>query len=310
MSRSIATLEAGKNLSKVDCEKLETELLKEPDNLESRIQIVGFLWKDALKKEHTAENQNGWLKNVCWLIKNYPENDVLYWPEANHFPRANNDTLSLLQALWDECVARHSENVMVLRNAASFYSQIAPEKSLDLVIQALDLSSDSVALQQDYATYLSLVIDKCGNSKLPEKFVSKAKALFEKQPNNIVILRTLLRLKMNESDFEGAKLYAHRLADLKQSDHFTHTALGIILLAEGDINGAKRELVSSTNSATLSGNDYDFALANSLLNLGEKTSVVLYLKKCWKLWPMGRPFLLIWIASILVGGKPRLQRCL
>jgi hypothetical protein len=103
------------------------------------------------------------------------------------------------------------------------------------------------------------------------------------------------------------------LADTKEDDqniHVAHIVLGHIAFQNGNIELAKKHLLSAAQvgkSPRLVSYGPKMKLAQSLLESGEKETVLQYLRDCKKFWEMGQRKLPNWIKAIEQGKTPNLK---
>lgn len=134
-----------------------------------------------------------------------------------------------------------------------------------------------------------------------------------------VLLDTAARTAMELKLFNKADIYANELIGLatkypedwnySSALHQSRIILGKIALRNDDMATAKRYLLAAGKvpaSDLLNQRRPDFALAQTLLDTDEKTTVKQYLDLCKNLWPDGLSLLDHWQQQLASGKTPRL----
>ncbi len=302
-------LNSGKRLTKVDAENLETLILSEPENVNARISLVGYYWLHSQRFDPRRIESIMWLKHVEWLICYHPGHAILYWPEANWMIGLDRDIDNRLTELWEIAISGASSDPKVLRNAASFFAQRDTSRSLEIALQARQLDSQSLDLRRDCAGYLSLLSRRkmCGEET--ERLVRLNEELLSLDPGDLDVLQTIVYLSYQQENLAAARIYAQSILQIKNSDQFAHTIMGLLHLSEGSIEAAKGELDASVGEVTSIPSPFEFALADALLRRGQRDVVCRFLGRCRGSWYLGRPLLFAWaLLEVRLGGKPRLRR--
>jgi len=92
-----------------------------------------------------------------------------------------------------------------------------------------------------------------------------------------------------------------------QMIHDANMILGEIALSEGRTKEAGHFLIEAgkvTEGLTLTSYGPDLALANDLLDLGERQAVLTFFEECHVFWKTGRDSLSRWTKAIQAGQKP------
>jgi hypothetical protein len=243
------------------------------------------------------------LNHILWLIKNEPQNSILFWPECVYTLKADED---LLIDAWELALKSSSLDPHVLRNAASFFAAFNIRKSLDLLIQARTLDS-AANLDAELIHYASLMARNSCNNEDIATLKDLCEALLVTHISNVSLLETLIMVSLKERDLLKVKMYSKRLTETGCSTHLAHEALGLVSLIEGDKNEAKTQLLLAGQVANLTQYYFDFTLAYHLMKIGERIAVCKYLIGLWKKKTEWRPFLSIWVILISLGLKPPLS---
>lgn len=299
----IKRLDEGRSLNPSDIHDIEQKVTKNPSNCEDRVRLLGYYTRHSSSKQ----NHEKWLQNCLWLISKHAEHPSLFWPEAQLIGTFSEQRTQQLQSAWEKVLLTRKRDVDILSNAASFFSTIDPMQSIKLISEARAIEPDSTELADDCALYLSLVVNKVSTSEEDQFLLSLADNLLPKVSNELTVLETQLKLYLKQLSLPQVKEKALKILELKSSSHLAHTALGLVYLEEGAIIQAKEELIRSADSKSFYSSPFQFALAQKLLSAGEKNVVCQYLAKCWKVWPGGRQFLIIWTILIRFGLKPSMK---
>ena len=87
--------------------------------------------------------------------------------------------------------------------------------------------------------------------------------------------------------------------------HPAHTILGLVAIEMGDVVQAKSQLQASIEgraTSSLTGFGPNMRLAQALLQAGESSAVLAYLRDCQRFW--NRPELSVWISDVQAGREP------
>lgn len=134
--------------------QLEQQLLRDPEDTETRIRLLTYYFHNDLRQQR--------LDSVCWLIEHHPESPILgldtAWIFANsrvageHYKSALNDTADFERVvhLWETVIALDPREPEILHNAARFYWNHPPDraKSVELAkrLQQIDPVDHAKAL--------------------------------------------------------------------------------------------------------------------------------------------------------------------
>ena len=306
--RSILLLYSGKSLLKSKTEELEADLRKSPENIESRLMLVGYYtWNARSALEHLRLRAH-----VLWMIENHPEHAATAEPSLRELaddPDGNEKILDL----WTKNLQSRADDLAVLKNAEKFFFGRNPAEA-DLLIHRI---SEREPNNREWANELAQLYRMFG---IPgENFEDHAARALEAYRRVLELTknpaaRQALPGEMADAAFkigdfpaaaELAKVY------LKSSDRpavqRANTILGRVALRTGDIAQAKQYLLDSADPRAA--RDIAFSgptliLAKELIEQGERDAVLEYLEDCLQLWPRGENVLRIWIADIKNGRTP------
>lgn len=128
-------------------------------------------------------------------------------------------------------------------------------------------------------------------------------------------LPRLARAAWDAGAVDKAEAYAIQAIGSSNPDgdaiHDGHVVLGLLAMKSRNVGLARDHLLEAgqtTGSPVLNSFGPDLALAQQLLDAGERTAVLEYLTSCERFWQSGRKQLREWRAAIEGGGKPTLNR--
>lgn len=273
------------NMSRQSVFGLERTLKKEPDNLDARIKLLSYyFWKSD--SENTADAQ---LEHLIWFLKQAPDNPILRNGPGN-FPRGNEKVAEL----WKGLIQNHSDNVDVLENAAEYFKMKDNRlcEALYLKAQSLDPENshwpESLWLLHTMTGSYEQACTQMQIAMNMEKFPMKRWYMMT------YYCDTAFAANMTNESRESAKRVLDSAKEFKWHWNYgnaifwgNHT-LGRVALKEGSVDSAKDFLMRAgrtPGSFLLAQEGPSFALAQDLLDRGEKEVVMRFLKECQRFWP-------------------------
>jgi hypothetical protein len=132
----------GNSLSLKQAMDLESELQADPDNLDSRVKLVGYYFT---RYRDTKEEASVRKEHILWLIRNMPENVFLSEPWTFIFLSEDREHYAEYKKAWHEQAAtQHQEIHTILANAANALSYSEADEALALLQKAIAMApSDS-----------------------------------------------------------------------------------------------------------------------------------------------------------------------
>lgn len=305
----------GARLSVDKVSELEAKIEDAPDDVESRLLLLGYYSRHSILSSELREPQ---AKLTTWLIQSYPE------AAANSHNRLLGSTNPVgyvhAKKLWLTQLERYPQNTKVLGNAAKFFLLNDKELCEQLFIQAKTIEPENAEWPTQLGNLYQLGRSRGSTVKRRE---SAAKALAEFELASLLnqdsaasssMLTSKAKAALLAGVKEKAKTYAQELlvAGEKTNDwnsgnavHHGNIILGTLALQAGDVEAAGNHLLAAgktKGSPQLNSFGPDMDLAQLLLERGEKDKVMQYLELCGEFWT--KPQLKNWIATIKGGGTP------
>jgi hypothetical protein len=303
-------LEAGKGLTAEQASKLEVRLVEDPNDLNTRLQLIAFY----RGKDDSAVNLR--ITHILWLIENHSNSPV--WRKNNYTSFEDSysaQTFSDARTIWLRKIEEESSNSQVWGNAGLFLIERDFELGTILLTRATELDTN------DYA-----------GSYWPERLsmIHYVKALAENGSNRIRDAKKCLwagevflqrhgldgmrwRSGIRQMGLERALLSALWLDDTAKASNYAHelnlvikswnhmpksslAALSIFALHTGDVAGANSYFLNNEEDPSL--DELDIELANQLIQAGQRKSVLRYLSAC-KLHGISDDKVDAWICDLL-----------
>jgi tetratricopeptide (TPR) repeat protein len=218
---------------------------------------------------------------------------------------------------WLKQLAAHSDNAVVIRNAARYFSHEEPDQAEELFRSAMELQPD----EPDWARELAWLLRSAGPDRSQDA-LGAIKLAILKQPDpqcRYYMLDDWANLAFAAGNFDEAAEAARECVGLAFSFgkdwndgnaiHNGNCVLGRIAFRIGDTETAKMHLALAGNtpgSPQLNSFGPSMDLARELAGIGETSSVVSYLEACKTFWDEDcqHGFLAKWIEEIKQGQIP------
>lgn len=311
-------LRQGRELSADAAEELEKKLEKDPGDLESRIQLLGYYFR----AQHTsAEARGARQKHVLWVIEHHPEARFAGGPEASLNHILDRDAYSQAKKLWLKQAKKDGAKASVLGNAARFFLLAERDRAEELLkkAQTLEPHVGEWSQQLGHLYWLSMH-GALGEAR--RELARKALTQFERaaeqkkgERQRFYLLPNLATTAFESGASKKAKKYATEMLDMSReikrdwntgnAIHHGHLTLGRLALQADDIGKAKVHLLEAgktPGSPQLNSFGPNMTLAKELLERGEKQAVLDYFELCSKFWKSGTDRLNEW-AEVVKSGK-------
>jgi hypothetical protein len=253
-------------------------------------------------------------------------------------------SFELVASAWLGVAKQQATNVLILRRAGQFltaspafdkYAQQGEaflEKAValgpDNPQHALELAE--WYLQKSQPRFDNPDGDGVAAGKALNYLQAAGRQLPERERTKSAFLQKLTRAAFWAGNYAQARTYAHdwlrvsaqleqasapltqnqrfaRAADRGDAIHDANMILGEIALSEGRIKEAGGFLIEAgkaTNGWTLTSYGPDLALANDLLDQGERQAVLTFFEECRVFWKIGHDRLSQWTTAVQAGRKP------
>lgn len=306
----------GSDLSEEQASSFEDFLEATPDDLDKRIQLLGYYLQKQFSSRMAADCRTA---HICYLVEHHPDCRLLDSPFATIHRDLDPLGFDELRARWVAQAAIHRENVDVLVNAAAFFSGDEFEMAEKIYTQIKRLEPENPRWPQKLSALYKLASKRPGDAKSKKALAEMTLSmdLDDSTIGHFYKLNDLAALAYDNGDIELARSLAERLLELAgdYSDnwnygnaiHDANSVLGRIALKEGDVKGAAaylRKAGEIKGSPQLNSFGPNMVLAKDLL-AEAPDAVIDYLRNCGKFWP-SRTRIERWIKAIEKGEKPAL----
>jgi hypothetical protein len=305
---SILLIYSGRNLAKSDIDKLEADIRKAPDDIDRRLKLIGYYdWNGRSSLDHLRLRTH-----VLWMVENHPEHPAVAEPSLRDL-RDDPEGTAQMSALWYKNVATCDTSIAVLKSAEKFFFGKDPAEA-DRLIHCL---SEKEPNNPHWANELAQLYRMSG---VPgHSFANPAERALYVYDRVLELLHSptdrqslagdMAAAAFKIGDFEGAaalaKLYLH--SPDRDATQKANTILGRVALRSGDVVASKQYLLDSLGPAAardVATYGPAMALAQELLEKGERDTVREYLERCLILWPRGETTLRNWISDVQNGTTP------
>jgi tetratricopeptide (TPR) repeat protein len=257
-----------------DIDALEAALTRESDSERLRERVLEAyaaedLWLDARRLEH-----------IRWFIRNRPSNPLCRTPLMSVDPEAAPAAYAELKGEWLTTLGATSDDVLIMRGAASFVAVEDLEAATAILRKAVALSPADPELWIDLGrmspvpaerlshfgkarslgsthpnllAWIALTAAQAGDDVTAEATAAELLALvrsaFEQHgerldwPQKGRALWT--RARANCDDDEAAHDLVFAISDHAYRKHWAHTVMGLVACHRGDLDGAVAHLLTS-----------------------------------------------------------------
>lgn len=311
----------GRYLTQQSVDHMESLLLKDTDNASLRIQLYEFYLKHSFQSE---VNTTKYYDHLKWLVKYHPESSLfdLSIKESHIWTFSDTDDYREVKKLWQEHIRLQPDNIKIIINISRYYNLENPY-STEVLNKARTRFPENIELLKEIGHIYSMkarffqgtesrIDARKSLDAYEDVFKLSSKSSFLKQyADDMAIMSVLCR------DTNKAKFYADIMlslaVELSVNDsygafvHVGNIIHGQIAIMENDIGLAEKHLIKAgktPGSWTLSRHGPDTSLANKLLTIGKKETVLIYLKLCKKFCKGKQNDIDKWVESINNGRHP------
>ncbi len=314
----------GSRLTPEAAEKLSQQIAAEPDRLDLRMELLGYYFrKRALDPAARAAAQ----PQILWIINNHPASPAAALPYTQIVKLSDLAHYAEAETAWERQVAAHPKDPAILANAASFLQLSDPVAAGQLFRQALAEDPSNPDLLLRFATFLSLQA-RFPNPQFPDAS-KEALQIYEKLLNQteaptgsgaFYLMTTLTETAYRAGELATAREYAEKLITLAaqyktdwnygNAIYTANSILGLIALDAKDIPAAEKHLLAAgatPGSPQLDSFGPDLTLAQKLLTLGKRDTVLTFLDEISTFWKGRESQIKTWQKSIRDGQTPSFE---
>jgi len=304
--------------------RLEAAVAARPDDLSSRVKILGYYsLSSPLEEKARAAMQ----PHILWIIRNRPADEAAGRPFCQVNALIDPPRYKEAVEAWEEQVAAHPKESRVLGNAARFFTLFESGRAEKLLIEAKKLEPDNPEWNSRLGALYAL---KTNNKMAPEvvqKNATRSLAAYEEAAKaqtgeaRFYTLTDLVQVAFQSGQIAKARATAEELLRISpeyrkdwnygNAVYAGNSVLGLIALSEVDVDAARRWLLAAGDtpgSPQLNSFGPDLSLAQALFERGEDQAVLAFLDKISKFWKSGAPRIKAWQDAIRQGKKPKLDR--
>jgi tetratricopeptide (TPR) repeat protein len=300
-----------------EAENLEAFLKRRPEDLVARTELLGYYSKGMFRDKAVLKPR---ARHILWLIQNHPEAEVLGLPAGQIHAPSDQEGYAQVKEAWLEQLKNKPQDLAVLSHSAAFFllgDRELAQKSLETG-RALDMKDPRWPAVLGHLYSLNMIRstpeDKLANATKALEQYDIAYELTTDPGVRSFYLRNIGKAAIAANRLDRAKQAGERMlrenGDSSHPDdmtHLGHIVLGIVGLRTGDVAKGKEHLLRAgdvSQTPSLRGSGPNMLLAKELLEKGERTVVLKYLKLCNRFWERGEARLKTWSAAIETGKVP------
>lgn len=337
----------GLEMTPDEATELEKALEKNPDDLNTAAQLLGF-YNNARGKNPDARKKRE--KLILSLIQSHPDAAILGTYYGLLF---RNDNCIEAQELWAKQVEENPKSIPILMNAAHPFLIYPPQElqpdgglAVKYLLQAQAIEPDSPIINEKLAQVYMISRRFPGADKkdLAAKELAELTKVYKNSDNEAQKSMMLPQMAKASLEIPEELDSADKQADLMISNaqvalknwppapggtvwsggrmispdtvflfYFGYFTKGMVALKKGDTDKAVEFLLKSAEaykSQNALANGPNMSLAKALLEAGQKDAVIEFLGKCSKFWKNDQGITGKWTAEIKAGKIPDFGRSL
>ena len=315
-------LAEGRKLTDDQARELEDAVKQEPDDLESRVELLAY----SMTREGSPHARKARQAHVIWLIENQPRNPIFGTGYAGLDQVRDGDTYDLAKSLWGKHVGANPKDKLILGNSSAFLLLGRRDEAQALLERCLQLEPNNEVWHQRLAQLLRLNMNgssgderRCLASQAAKQ-LEQALKLTRGDVQATSLLIDLAKTSFEAGEYEKARGHATELLDrVNQARKGFESGnalndgnliLGRLALVAGDVAAARRHLLAAgttPGSPSLNSFGPNMSLAKGLLERGETQTVLEYFDLCAKFWSFDRAKLKAWRDAAKAGIIPDFQ---
>jgi len=314
----------GTRLTPEAAEKLSRQISAEPDRIDIRMELLGYYFIARRSLDPAARDAAQ--PHILWIINNHPASPAAALPYTQ-VVRINDLThYAEAKTAWDAQISAHPKDPALLANAASFFQPSDPIASDQLFRRAITEDPSNPALLHRFAEFLTL------QARLPlpalyfPNAAREALQIYEKLLHQqeaptgsdaFYLLTDATEAAYLVKDYPAAHQYAEKLLTLAaqyktdwnygNAIYTANSILGLIALDANDIPTAEKHLLAAgatPGSPQLNSFGPDLTLAQKLLALDKRDTVLTYLDEIATFWKTNESEIKAWQKAIRDGQTP------
>ena len=322
----------GRFLTPQAAAKQENILAAHPNDYAAHILLLGYYNRKQFGLPHAQAAP--YEQQVFWFIRTHPESVLCGQPYAWLLKRQNPEGFEQGKALWLEQVAAHPHNTTILGKAADFCNLSDDPTVERLLKQAQALKpknpewprrlGELYALQSQPPGWKEPALSAEQKQALAQAALAEyetASRLAANPPMAGSFSKECAVMAYAAGDYDKAQGYANNLLDVGQkfagsaskdyfhqgdeATHYGNLVLGRLALHNGDQASAEAHLLAMgriSGSSSLDSFGPNMSLAQDLLAVGQRDSVLTYFDECAKFWK--NPKLAAWRSAVQQGKTP------
>ena len=293
----IALASEGARLSSTEATQLESLLAAGREDLDTRAKLIGYnLFRSDRHEARLHEH-------ILWLISHHPESELLRVCDISRSKHP--DVYDQAHALWQRVLEQRPCDMLVWRQAFEFHFRFDRDFCDLIVDQILAVQPDSVYWHARrgalYAFHQCERPDVAVGIRAYRRACEMARPGEQRFDCLIALARLCLEVDpelAEKSVISAGQEHVRRVDARTYGMHHGNITLGRLCLRRGNVEHAKIYLAWAARlrgrSSVLASFGPDLQLASELLEVGERSAVIEYLKACEQIAPMNLPIYSEW----------------
>jgi len=312
------------SLSDQQAEELEKKIVLDPNDLDSRIQLMSYYQLASLRK---VEYRSFYQKHILWMITNRPINiDDTILTLILLTPILDKQFCQQAKDLWLQQIDKFKDNPEIYKNAGMTLMVYDQKTAVNILKEGRALDPADPLWEISLCAAYKIVGDiaqirttKIESAQMAYQVLSKSyedlddeKKYYQLEKMAKIAFEAGYLDKANEHAQELLKQASIRPRDWNYGNavYSGNSVLGRIALRNDKVQEAKDYLIKAGETPGSPGLDIsgpNMILAKELLEKNEKEAVIKFFTLCSKFWTKGQDRLNLWIANINEGKIPDLE---
>jgi hypothetical protein len=301
-----------KKISAAQARKLESSLLKSPELLDARRDLVRY-YSPARRGEPTAR-RNARIRHYRWFIENRPEaRAVEVFGIYGLYHHIDEVEFNTLKPAWLAAVKKNEKNSAVRLNAFEFVKMHDRTSAENILVEGMRLDPSHHGFPLELSNLYSSPADPAKTESSAQRTerirkqldygkvalqILKSERSSERDAIRKTLLQGLAQAAFETSDLAAARSLATELildfgqdaddVNYDSAAHIGNIVLGQVALRENNVQKAAEHLLIAIRAPLRKPTSWlpeiDTTLARELHSAGQKDAVLEYLKLCEGLW--------------------------